>query len=75
MLVVINSNLPFRSIQSFDAKYDTSRVQLNNVRTNFPNITAEENIGKLLFMTPPVFDANSIRIAGGLGCNACHQAP
>lgn len=64
-----------RSIQSFDAKYDTGRAQVNNDRTNFPNFTAEENAGKTLFMTPPVFDANSIRIAGGLGCNACHQAP
>ena len=26
-------------------------------------------------MTPPVFDANSIRTSGGLGCNACHRAP
>ena len=26
-------------------------------------------------MTPPVFDGNSSRIGGGLGCNACHNAP
>ncbi|MEI8109634.1 MAG: cytochrome c peroxidase [Chitinophagia bacterium] len=64
-----------RSIQSFDSKYDSGRIQVNNDRTNFPNFTTEENTGKSLFMTPPIFDANSIRIAGGLGCNTCHQAP
>ena len=64
-----------RSIQSFDSRFDSGRAQVNNDRTNFPNFTTEENTGKSLFMTPPVFDANSIRIAGGLGCNACHRAP
>jgi cytochrome c peroxidase len=64
-----------RSIQSFDSRFDSGRAQVNNDRTNFPNFTAEENSGKALFMTAPVFDANSIRIAGGLGCNTCHQAP
>ncbi len=64
-----------RSIQSFDSRFDTGRAQVNNDRTNFPNFTTEENTGKSLFMTPPVFDANSIRISGGLGCNACHRAP
>lgn len=64
-----------RSIQSFDSRFDSGRAQVNNDRTNFTNFTTEENTGKSLFMTPPVFDANSIRIAGGLGCNACHRAP
>jgi len=64
-----------RSIQSFDAKYDVGRAQVNNDRQPFPNFTTQENDGKDLFMTPPVFDGNSSRIGGGLGCNACHNAP
>ncbi|MFM7357222.1 MAG: cytochrome-c peroxidase [Sediminibacterium sp.] len=64
-----------RSIQSFDSKYDAGRTQVNNDRTNFPNFSAEENLGKSLFIDPPQFDANSLRITGGLGCNTCHQAP
>lgn len=64
-----------RSIQSFDTKYDEGRVQVNNDEVNFPNFTNQENNGKNLFMSPPIFDANSERIGGGLGCNACHRAP
>ena len=64
-----------RSIQSFDAKYDIGRAQVNNDRQPFPNFTAQENEGKDLFLTPPVFDGNSSRIGGGLGCNGCHNAP
>jgi len=64
-----------RSIQSFDAKYDMGRAQVNNDRQSFPNFTAQENAGKDLFLTPPVFDGNSSRIGGGLGCNGCHNAP
>jgi cytochrome c peroxidase len=64
-----------RSIQSFDAKYDMGRAQVNNDRQPFPNFTAQENSGKDLFLTPPVFDGNSSRIGGGLGCNGCHNAP
>ena len=41
----------------------------------FPNFTAQENQGKDLFLTPPVFDASSNRIGGGLGCQGCHAAP
>ena len=64
-----------RSIQSFDSKYDAGRALANNANQDFSNFTAIENEGKRLFMTPPVFDANSSRIAGGLGCNGCHRAP
>jgi cytochrome c peroxidase len=64
-----------RSIQSFDSKYDIGRAMVNNNNQNFPNYTPQENIGKNLFNTPPVFDANSNRISGGLGCNGCHNAP
>lgn len=64
-----------RSIQSFDSKYDAGRVQVANDGQPFPNFTAQENNGKNLFLTPPVFDATSNRTGGGLGCAACHAAP
>lgn len=64
-----------RSIQSFDSKYDIGRAMVNNNNQNFPNFTAQENTGKNLFNTPPVFDVNSNRVSGGLGCNGCHNAP
>lgn len=64
-----------RSIQSFDSKYDAGRAIAGNDQTNFSNFTAQENQGKNLFLTPPVFDSNSNRIGGGLGCAGCHAAP
>ena len=64
-----------RSIQSFDSKYDAGRAQVNNDRDPFPNFTPAENIGKNLYLTPPVFDGTGNRIAGGIGCNGCHRAP
>lgn len=64
-----------RSIQSFDSKYDIGRAQVNNDNRLFPNFTTQENQGKDLFNTPPIFDANSNRIAGGAGCQGCHKAP
>lgn len=64
-----------RSIQSFDSKYDVGRAQVANDNLNFPNFTAQENQGKNLFLSPPVFDATSTRTSGGAGCNGCHGAP
>lgn len=64
-----------RSIQSFDSKFDQGRALVGADIAPFPNFTAEENTGKNLFLTPPQFDGNSTRIAGGLGCNGCHKAP
>ncbi len=64
-----------RSIQSFDSKYDLGRAQVNNDGAPFPNFTAQENLGKQLFLTPPVFDGTGTRISGGAGCQGCHQAP
>lgn len=64
-----------RSIQSFDSKYDAGRAQVNNDNQDFPNFTSTENLGKSLFLNRPNFDANGSRISGGLGCNACHNAP
>jgi cytochrome c peroxidase len=64
-----------RSIQSFDSKFDIGRAQVANNNQNFPNYTAQENIGKNLFIAAPVFDGTGTRTAGGLGCNGCHNAP
>ena len=64
-----------RSIQSFDSKYDLGRAQVANDAAPFPNFTAQENLGKQLFLTPPVFDGTGTRINGGAGCQGCHQAP
>ena len=56
-----------RSIQSFDSRFDQGRAQVANDRANFPNFTAQENQGKLLFLDAPP--------AGGAGCQGCHRAP
>jgi cytochrome c peroxidase len=64
-----------RSIQSFDSKFDAGRAVVGNDATPFPNFSAVENQGKTLFLTPPVFNANGERIAGGFGCQGCHQSP
>ncbi|MFM7838279.1 MAG: cytochrome-c peroxidase [Chitinophagaceae bacterium] len=64
-----------RSIQSFDAKYDAGRSLVNQEEAPFPNFSAQENLGKSLWINRPQFDANGVRIAGGLGCNGCHNAP
>ncbi len=64
-----------RSIQSFDSKFDEGRRQVQNDLDNFPNYTNQENMGKNLFILPPVFDGNGVRIRGGLGCQGCHRAP
>lgn len=64
-----------RSIQSFDSKYDVGRAITGNDQAPFSNFTAVENQGKALFLTPPVFNANSERVSGGFGCQGCHQSP
>jgi cytochrome c peroxidase len=64
-----------RSIQSFDSKYDAGRALVANDNQPFTNFTAQENQGKNLFITPPVFNATGLRTAGGVGCAACHAAP
>jgi cytochrome c peroxidase len=64
-----------KSIQSFDSKYDAGRAQVANDGQTFPNFTTQENEGKNLFLTPPVFDATGNRTSGGLGCGGCHAAP
>jgi cytochrome c peroxidase len=64
-----------RSIQSFDSKYDAGRALAANDGQPFTNFTAQENQGKNLFLTAPIFDATGNRTAGGVGCAACHAAP
>lgn len=64
-----------RSIQSFDSKYDSGRALADNDRQPFSNFTAQENQGKNLFLSPPVFNATGSRTGGGLGCGGCHAAP
>lgn len=64
-----------KSIQSFDSKYDIGRALAPNEAQPFTNFTAEENQGKNLFLTPPIFDTNGFRTGGGVGCNGCHNAP
>lgn len=56
-----------RSIQSFDSKYDQGYQQVNAHAPDFPNFTAEENLGKQLFTAPPG--------QGGAFCAACHMPP
>jgi cytochrome c peroxidase len=56
-----------RSIQSFDSKFDAGRAQVANDAAPFPNYSADENAGKLLFLNPPN--------QGGAGCQGCHRAP
>jgi len=62
------------SIISFDSKYDEGRAQIASEFLNFPNFTAEENLGKKLFMEFPVA-VGGTRAGGGLGCAVCHLAP
>ena len=64
-----------RSIQSFDSRYDQGRALANNDGAPFNNFTQQENLGKQLFLQPPVFNDQSERIGGGIGCAGCHQAP
>jgi cytochrome c peroxidase len=64
-----------RSIQSFDSKYDAGRALVANDNQPFTNFTAQENQGKNLFITPPVFNATGSRTSGGVGCAGCHAAP
>ncbi|RMF00183.1 MAG: cytochrome-c peroxidase, partial [Bacteroidetes bacterium] len=64
-----------RSIQSFDSKFDQGMAQVRRMSEDFPNFSAEENLGKELFLTPPQFNNNGLRIGGGFGCQGCHRAP
>lgn len=56
-----------RSIQSFDSKYDAGRAAGAVDGNLFPNYTAEENMGKRLFVFPLG--------VGGASCAGCHLPP
>ena len=64
-----------RSIQSFDSKYDDGRARVNADNQPFPNFTQQENAGKNIFLAPPQFDNQGVRIGGGAGCAGCHRPP
>ena len=55
-----------RSILSFETKYDAGLAQSGNMFANFPNFTAEENLGKSIFN-------GSFRIEPGGNCAVCHM--
>ncbi|MFT7579206.1 MAG: cytochrome c peroxidase [Myxococcota bacterium] len=54
-----------RSMVSVNSRYDQGRAQVSARSVDFPNFTAQENRGKLLFSMPPP--------RGGFGCFVCHQ--
>jgi cytochrome c peroxidase len=64
-----------RSMQSFDAKYDAGRQLARNDAEPFSNFTDQENLGKTMFIQPPVFDSFGVRVSGGIGCATCHRPP
>ena len=64
-----------RSIQSFDSRYDDGRSRVNADNQPFPGFTPQENSGKNLFLAPPQFDQQGVRVGGGAGCAGCHQPP
>lgn len=58
-----------RSIQSFDSRFDAGLAAVGGVNVNqdFPNLSAQENLGKRLFLDAPP--------NGGAGCAGCHRIP
>ncbi len=54
-----------RSMVSTGSKYDLGRKKVSKRSDDFPNFTAEENLGKKLFVMPPPM--------GGKGCFVCHS--
>lgn len=61
-----------RSIQSFDSKFDAGLAAAGNINQNFPNFTAQENLGRSLFINPP---SSPGTVVNGAGCQGCHRAP
>lgn len=63
-----------RSMVSTTSRFDTGytmvydpQIPNGNITLDFPNFTAQENLGKQLFLNPPN--------QGGIGCASCHQPP
>jgi cytochrome c peroxidase len=61
-----------RSIQSFDSKFDAGLAASRNLNNDFANFTAQENLGKSLFINPP---SPPGMVVNGAGCQGCHRAP
>ena len=55
-----------RSMVSFETIYDEGLAQVGNMFANFPNFTAEENLGKSIFN-------GSFRTEPGGNCAVCHM--
>lgn len=64
-----------RSIQSFDSKFDTGKASAQFDTDVFTNYTPQEQLGKNLFLTEAMYNANGIRTGGGVACANCHQTP
>jgi cytochrome c peroxidase len=50
-----------RSLVSYQSRYDEGRMMVNDPKTDFPNFTAQENLGKTIFM------------ANQVNCFGCHN--
>lgn len=57
-----------RSIVSHNSKYDQGRAMVNSPFIDFPNFTAEENLGKTLFIFPQAINVDAVSCAG------CHTS-
>ncbi|MEY3012682.1 MAG: hypothetical protein RIT45_1417 [Pseudomonadota bacterium] len=55
-----------RSMVSFQSRYDAGRAQVSSAMADFPNFTAEENLGKAVFMGTPM-------MPDGAACAVCHK--
>lgn len=64
-----------RSIQSFDSKFDSGMAATKTLAADFANYTAQENLGKQLFLTPPAPPGALAGALSGFGCQGCHKAP
>lgn len=60
-----------RSIHSYDSRYDEGRAMVQHSGQDFPNFTAQENMGKNVFAAPPNGGIGGI----GAGCERCHLQP
>lgn len=60
-----------RSIHSYDSRYDEGRAMVQHTGQDFPNFTAQENMGKNVFAAPPNGGIGGI----GAGCERCHLQP
>lgn len=57
-----------RSMVSISSKYDSARIQVNSPIVNFPDFTAQENLGKSLFMLN-----RTLTNGNNINCIYCHN--